>query len=160
MNLTSNTGATINFNAAGNGLDITTTTGIGFNATGPGPLATSGGTVTVLGSGNSINSTNATAFNVANTTIGASEIDVPEHLGWDRVGRPAKGISLNNAGSGGFTVTGVGSTEGSGGTNPRCRGWLHDDPRHRNHRHQQHFAQQHKADERESRRWRRVVGQH
>ena len=37
MNLTSNTGATINFNAAGNGLDITTTTGIGFNATGPGP---------------------------------------------------------------------------------------------------------------------------
>src|SRR6185295_9465692 len=34
VDLTSNTGATINFNAGGLGLDITTTTGTGFNATG------------------------------------------------------------------------------------------------------------------------------
>ena len=34
VDLTGNAGATINFNAGGNGLDITTTTGTGFNATG------------------------------------------------------------------------------------------------------------------------------
>lgn len=109
VDLTGNTGATINFNAGGNGLDITTTTGIGYNATG-------GGTVNVQGSGNSINSTNATALNVVNTTIGSSGLTFQSISAGTAAGGPAKGLVLNNAGSGGLTVTGTGTTDGSGGT--------------------------------------------
>src|SRR5213075_2252806 len=53
---TGNAGGTVNFNAAGNGLDITTTTGAGFVATG-------GGTVSVVGTGNTVSSSGATAVN-------------------------------------------------------------------------------------------------
>jgi hypothetical protein len=116
VNLTSNAGATINFNAAGNGLDITTTSGSGFSATGPGPAATTGGTVTVQGTGNTISSGTGTALNIANTTIGASAIkfqSISAGTGADSAGA---GIILDNTGSsGGLTVTGTG-TAGSGGT--------------------------------------------
>ena len=70
INLDTNTGTTIGFSG---GLNIDSTTNTGFNATG-------GGTVSVTGAGNSISSVNATALNVANTTIGAQRSDVPRHL--------------------------------------------------------------------------------
>ena len=54
---TSNVGGTINFNPAGggSGLDITTTSGTGFSALG-------GGTISVQGAGNSINTGTGTAL--------------------------------------------------------------------------------------------------
>ncbi|MDP1584286.1 MAG: cadherin domain-containing protein [Bradyrhizobium sp.] len=112
VDLTGNTGATINFNAGGNGLDITTSTGTGFNATG-------GGTVNVQGTGNSINSSSATALNVVNTTIGASNLTFQSISSGNNTAAadPVSGIILNNTGSsGGLTVTGTGTTDGSGGT--------------------------------------------
>lgn len=110
---TNNGGGTVNFAATGNGLDITTTTGSGF-------LATGGGTVSVTGAGNTITSGSATALNVSNTTIGASDLNfvsIASNGG-------TTGILLNNTGSsGGLTVTGTGSA-GSGGTiqNKTARG--------------------------------------
>ncbi len=112
VDLTSNTGTTINFNAGGNGLDITTTTGVGFNATG-------GGTVNVQSSGNSISSSSATALNVVNTTIGANNLTFESISSGNNTAAadPVSGIILNNTGtSGHLTVTGTGSTAGSGGT--------------------------------------------
>ncbi|MDX1996619.1 MAG: Ig-like domain-containing protein [Thermoanaerobaculia bacterium] len=104
VTLATNTGATINF--TGGGLDIDTTTGAGFNATG-GAAA-----ITVQGSGNSITSTTGTALNVASTTIGAADLtfqSIASNGG-------ANGIVLNNTGStGNLVVTGTGSA-GSGGT--------------------------------------------
>ena len=50
VSLSDNAGATINF--TNGGLVIKTTSGNGFSATGPGPAATTGGTVTVQGTGN------------------------------------------------------------------------------------------------------------
>ncbi|MER9919096.1 MULTISPECIES: hypothetical protein [unclassified Mesorhizobium] len=107
VNLTDNTGATIDF--INGGLVINTTGAAGFNATG-------GGTVTVQGTGNSIASTNGTALNVVNTFIGGSGLtfqSVSANGG-------TNGLVLNNtglaAGNGGLTVTGTGVTAGSGGT--------------------------------------------
>lgn len=109
VDLTNNTNGTIAFNPGGNGLDISTTSGVGFNATG-------GGTVTVQGAGNTIASTTGTALNVANTTIGANDLNF---VGISANGA-TNGIILNttgtSAGFGGLTVTGTGSTDGSGGT--------------------------------------------
>lgn len=110
VTLTSNTGATINF--TGGNLDIVSTSGVGFSATG-------GGTVTVQGASNTINSTNATALNVSNTTIGASGLTfLSISCGNNNAGAdPTTGIVLNTTGnSGGLTVTGTGTTDGSGGT--------------------------------------------
>lgn len=109
VNLVTNTGATINF--TGGGLVITTSGGTGFNATG-------GGTVTVQGTGNTISSGTGTALNVANTTIGASNMTFQSisHNGG------TNGIVLNTTGSsGGLTVTGTGSAN-SGGTIQNCTG--------------------------------------
>lgn len=105
VSLTSNTSSTINFAIAGSGMDLTTTSGTGFNATG-------GGTVSVTGSGNTISSTTGTALNVVSTTIGASGLTFQtiSHNGG------TNGIVLNSTGSnGGLTVTGTGSA-GTGGT--------------------------------------------
>ena len=111
VNLTDNAGATINF--TNGGLVINTTTGIGFNAAGAGPAATTGGTVTVQGAGNMITSTTGTALNVANTTIGASGLTLQSI----NANGGANGIVFNNTGtSGGLTITGIGTTDGSGGT--------------------------------------------
>jgi hypothetical protein len=115
VNLTGNTGGTIDFN--GGGLAISTTTGIGFSATG-------GGTINVTGSGNSIASVNATALNVANTTIGATGLifeSISSGTSTTGATEPVCGIILNNTGtSGGLTVTGDGNTsvggDSSGGT--------------------------------------------
>jgi len=110
VTLSSNTGATINF--TGGGLVISTTTGIGVSAAG-------GGTVTVQGTGNTINSISATALNVANTTIGASALTFQSISSGNNTAAadPVNGIVLNTTGSsGGLTVTGTGTTVGSGGT--------------------------------------------
>ncbi|HXF09834.1 MAG TPA: Ig-like domain-containing protein, partial [Desulfuromonadaceae bacterium] len=103
INLASNTGHTIGFT---NGfLNITTTTGTGFAATG-------GGTVSVVGISNIISSGNGTALDVANTTIGASGLTFQSI---SSSGGSATGIILDTTGSNGLTVTGSGSA-GSGGT--------------------------------------------
>ncbi|WP_019499612.1 choice-of-anchor D domain-containing protein [Pseudanabaena sp. PCC 6802] len=97
-----NTGGTVNFTG---GLTLNTTSGVGFNATG-------GGTVSATGT-NTITSTTGTALNVANTTIGASNLNFRSISS----NGATNGIVLNNTGtSGGLTVTGTGSTAGSGGT--------------------------------------------
>lgn len=94
VSLTSNPDGTINF--TGGGLDIDTTTGTGFNATG-------GGTVTVQGTGNSILTTTGTAFNLNGITIGAGGVD------FDTVGvdGAANGITLTNVSGTGTVDLGV-----------------------------------------------------
>lgn len=103
INLTSNTGATINF--SGNNLSLTTTSGTGFNATG-------GGTISVTGSGNTITSTTGVALNVGNTVIGATGLTFQSI---SANGGP-NGIVLNATGAGGLTVTGTTTVDGTGGT--------------------------------------------
>ncbi len=114
ISLTSNTGATISFDG---GLTLSTGAAAAFTATGPGPAATSGGTITVSGANNTLTTTTGTALNVANTTIGASGLTFRSIS----ANGAANGILLNNTGaSGGLTVTGLGSTsqggDNSGGT--------------------------------------------
>lgn len=104
VNLTSNTGATINF--TGGGLVINTTSGTGFSATG-------GGTVNVTGANNTNTSTTGSPVNIANTTIGASNVTFKSVS----CNGASNGIVLNTTGaSGGFVVTGTGTTDASGGT--------------------------------------------
>jgi hypothetical protein len=68
IDLTSNTGGTINFNCGGNGLDISTTTGTGFNAIG-------GGVITVQGTGNSITAGTGAAMNLSGVTVGNGAVN-------------------------------------------------------------------------------------
>ena len=99
-----NLGATINF--TGGALVITTTSGTGFSATG-------GGTVNVTGANNTITSTTGSPVNIANTTIGSSNVTFKSVS----CNGASNGIVLNTTGSsGGFIVTGTGTTDGSGGT--------------------------------------------
>ena len=110
VTLTNNAGKTINFNADDLGLDISTTSGSGFVASG-------GGTISVsdVGSGNTISVSNggasAVAFSAVNTTIGAGGVT------FDSINQTngANGIVLNNTGAGSFTVLGTGGLN-SGGT--------------------------------------------
>src|ERR1051325_5295136 len=103
VTLTSNTGATLNF--SNGGLNIDTTSGNGF-------AATSGGTVNVTGTVNTIDSTTGTALNVANTTIGASGLTFQSIS----ANGGSHGIVLDTTGAtAGLTVTGTG-TANSGGT--------------------------------------------
>ncbi len=103
VTLATNTGATINF--SNGGLAISTTSGMGFNATG-------GGTISVTGSNNTIVSTTGTALNVANTTISNSNLNFRSIS----ANGAANGIVLSATGSsGGLTVTGTGGA-GTGGT--------------------------------------------
>ena len=107
ITLTANTGGTINFTG---GLSLTTTSGVGFNATGGGTVSATQNNTTIV---NTISSTTGTALNIANTTIGASGVtfrSISANGG-------TNGIVLNTTGAtGGLTVTGTGSTAGSGGT--------------------------------------------
>lgn len=104
VTLATNGAATINF--TGGGLDIDSTSGIGFNATG------GAGGVTVSGSGNSITSTTGTALSMVSTNIG-SEMTFQSIS----ANGASKGIVLQSTGpTAGLTVTGTGVTDGSGGT--------------------------------------------
>lgn len=101
VNLVSNFGATINF--TGGDLDITTTTGSGFVATG-------GGTVTVSGAGNTITkSGNGNAINISSTpaTITFTTINV--------TGGTGTAISMTSS-SGVKNLGTVTVTRGGGGT--------------------------------------------
>ena len=112
--LTANTGASIGvnfFNNAGastlaiNGLHLTTTVATALNVG-------SGGTVTVTGSGNTIDTVGGTGVAISFATIGAGGVTLQSVTS---VGGSADGIILQSAGSGGFHVTGIGSVDGSGG---------------------------------------------
>ncbi|MBT8337374.1 MAG: tandem-95 repeat protein [Gemmatimonadetes bacterium] len=103
VTLSNNTGATVAF--TGGGLDIDVTSAAGFSATG-------GGTVTVEGAANSVTATTGTPITVQNTTIGAGGATF-ESVAADGA---ANGIVVDATGAGPFSITGVGTTDGSGGT--------------------------------------------
>ena len=84
--LTGNAGSIINFN---NGLQVATTSGAGFTASG-------GGTISVTGTGNSINTGTGTALDLAGMSIGAG------------------GFTVAGVGASGAT-TGIALTEVAGG---------------------------------------------
>ena len=105
VSLTANTGATIDFTG---GLSLSTGASPAFTATG-------GGTVSVTGATNTLTTTTGTALNVVNTTIGASDLTFLSINSTSASANP--GIVLNATGSsGGLTVTGTGTTAGTGGT--------------------------------------------
>lgn len=93
---TNNSGGMVNF--GNGGLNIDTTSGQGFSATGGGTIS-----VTTGANPNTIDSTTGTALNVVNKTIGASNLtfrSISANGG-------TNGIVLNNTGtSGGLIVTG------------------------------------------------------
>jgi len=98
-------GFTTNF--TNGGLALTTTSGQAFNAT-------AGGTVSVTGTGNTISTSSGNALIVNSTTISSDD------LTFQSISSGAAnnvGIYLRDTGSlGGLIVTGVGTTNGSGGT--------------------------------------------
>jgi hypothetical protein len=105
VTLSANTNTTITFSSGA--LDIDTTSGAGFSATG-------GGTVNVTGANNTVNTTTGTAVTITSTTIGSSGVT----LGRVSANGAASGIVLSGTGAGSFTVTGDGGgvNNGSGGT--------------------------------------------
>ena len=101
--LDGNAGGTIGFDG---GLVLTTSSGAGFQAV-------NGGNVTVTGTGNRIATGTGTALTVSDTAIGAAGLTFQSIS----VNGATRGIVLRNTGSaGGLTVTGTGTTKGSGGT--------------------------------------------
>jgi hypothetical protein len=107
--LNANTGSTINFSGA-----LTLNTGVN-----PAFTATGGGSVTVIGSGNTIVTTTGTALNVANTAIGASGLTFRSISAGTGAGSSGNGLVLDSTGTapanGGLTVTGN-SAASTGGT--------------------------------------------
>jgi hypothetical protein len=109
ISLLTNTGHTIAFTGGGLGA----TTSGNANAF----VASGGGTVTVEGAGNTLLSGSGAALFVENTTIGAAGLTFQSITAGQATGSNGLGIALINTGSsGGLTVTGFGSTPGSGGT--------------------------------------------
>lgn len=105
--LSNNTGATINFTG---GITASTGASKAFSATG-------GGTISVTGANNTLATTTATALEVDHTTIAAAGLTFKSISAGTAGGGPVKGISLDTTGNqGGLTVTGTGTTAGSGGT--------------------------------------------
>ena len=99
--LSSNTGS---FNFTG-GLNIT-------NSGGTGLTATNSGTLTIPGINNTINTTNGIGLSLSGTTIGGGGIT------FQRISstNATNGIVLDNTGANPFSITGSGTTDGSGGT--------------------------------------------
>ncbi|MDT8758567.1 hypothetical protein MZO42_07645 [Sphingomonas psychrotolerans] len=112
VTLTNNNGTTINFASAGggNGLDIVTTTGVAFSASG-------GGTVTVTGSGNSIQTGTGQILNLSGVSAGAGGINWGSLQSTGVVGTIA--INFNNFDStgGGAFSGGTTTIVGTGGGN-------------------------------------------
>lgn len=102
--LASNTGATITFNGS---LAIATS-----GATARGFVASGGGTINATAAGSTVTTTASSAIDVQNTTIGAGGLTFQSVS----ANGPGTGIFLNNTGAGAFTISGVGTTAGSGGT--------------------------------------------
>jgi len=110
VTLTNNSGATISFAPAGggNGLDIVTTSGAGFSATG-------GGTVIVTGAGNSIQTATGQVLNLTGVSAGVGGINFASLQSTGTVAGIA--INLNNldsVGGGAFSggATSVAATSG------------------------------------------------
>lgn len=110
VTLSNNAGATVNFASAGggNGLDIVTTSGAGFSATG-------GGTVTVSGTGNTIQTATGQVINLTGVSAGAGGINFASLQSTGVVAGIA--INLNNldsVGGGAFSggTTSVAATSG------------------------------------------------
>jgi hypothetical protein len=94
----------------GGGLQVTTASAIGFNATGA-------GTVGVFGDTNTISTATGTALRVENTTLESLGMQFLSVSAGTSSAGPVNGIVLNNTGADGtVTVTGDGTTSGSGGT--------------------------------------------
>jgi hypothetical protein len=123
VTVSGNTGATIDF--PNGGLEIDTTSGTGFSASGGGTV-----TVTTGANPNTINATTGpantatgTALTVTGMTIGASDMTFRTIAAGTTTSGPTNGVVLTNTGSGGFTITGNGGvcstispTTCSGGT--------------------------------------------
>lgn len=106
--LSSNTGATITFN----GPLAIATSGAGAR----GFVASGGGTVNATAAGSTVATTSSSAIDVQNTTIGASGLTF-QSVSANGAGT---GILLSSTGTGAFTISGTGSTGGSGGTVQAC----------------------------------------
>ena len=112
IQLINNAGGTINFNmtAGGNGLDLSTSTGLAFAAIG-------GGTISVTGSGNTISTTTGQILNWNGVSVGASGVSFATMGSTGTVASTA--ILLNNVdGAGTFdggTVTIAGTSGASHG---------------------------------------------
>ncbi|MEX0643535.1 MAG: hypothetical protein WD468_12590 [Pirellulales bacterium] len=99
VTMTNNTGATISIGE----LDIVTTTGNGFVATG-------GGSLSVLGTNNNVTTTGGRGIDIENMTIGAVDFESVNANGGDH------GIRLVNNLTGTVTVGNAGNSAGDGGT--------------------------------------------
>jgi hypothetical protein len=109
VDLTSNNGSTISFTGQ---LTLSSTTNNAFFASGVGPAATTGGTVTATNTNNTLTTTTGTALSITNTTIGAGGLIFKTV---NANGGP-NGIVLNNTGTtAGLTVNGDGSNTSVGG---------------------------------------------
>jgi len=111
VNITGNSsGSVFNFS----NMVITTAAGAGFSAVGPGPAATTGGTINITtgATPNTLAAVGGVALNVTNTTIGASNLNFRSIS----ANGGANGIILNNTGtSGGLIVLGDGANTSVGG---------------------------------------------
>ena len=106
VDLTTNTGSTISFTGT---LSLSSGSNTAFNATG-------GGTVTSSDTTSTLTSTTGTALNVANTTIGAANLNFRSINAGTAASGPTNGIVLNVTGTtGSLIVSGTGSAA-SGGT--------------------------------------------
>lgn len=118
FNLSGSAGIVL-FNNAGGIMNFGGTITVSTLSTSQAFQATGGGTVNATGSGSTLNSVSATALRVENTTIGAGNLNFQSISSGNNTAAadPANGIVLNTTGSmGGLTVTGIGTTNGSGGT--------------------------------------------
>ncbi len=102
ISLTGNPGTEITFSSD---LTLNTDAAVAFSAL-------DGGVVNIVGANNTVATTNAIAVQFDNTPIGTSGV-VFTSISSDS---GTTGISLKNAGDGGFTVTGSGAIDASGGT--------------------------------------------
>ena len=99
-------GATVNFNSTGTNTITATGSGKGIEANG-------GGTVVIGGTAN-VTSATGTAVDIQNTTIGAAGVTFESVSAGNG---SSNAIILDSTGaSGGLRITGVGTTDGSGGT--------------------------------------------
>jgi hypothetical protein len=98
--MSANNGATMNFTG---GIALSTGTNDAFTATGPGPAATSGGTVNITQNNttivNTLTATTGSGLNITNTTIGSS-------------GATFRSISSNGGSNDGIILNNTGTTAG------------------------------------------------
>jgi VCBS repeat-containing protein len=126
INVSSSSGCQVDFdtvtvtNPSGAGVSLTSNAGSSFalsgltiaTLSGAGLYANGGGTVSVTGATNTVNTTGATAVELTNTTIGASGVTLLSVSASDST----EGLHLEGTGStGAFQITGTGTTAQSGG---------------------------------------------